>query len=268
LREERGGVSPKAQRPSCGKMIDTIPILVVRYSADRQPATSSTPPGSNIRVFSDEGCAWARIGPSWRIPTISRPVRKCGVTPLAKGEPVHTEVRLRRATDSYRWFAVDRVGLARRERQGDQVVRRPPAISRSASAPRKHCGRAKRNSATTLRTASDWLWRNRPGLQIHDAERECLWFRRGDRIGAACWDHALDLETEPEKMAAAPGKTIDSRKPFRDFVYRRDQQRRPSDPREGERQANGLTPNGEFRGYRGVCTDVDGNYARAQEALA
>ena len=41
---------------------------------------------------------------------------------------------------------------------------------------------------------------------------------RRDRIGMACWDHALDLETEPEKWRLI-WETFDSRKPFRDFVY-------------------------------------------------
>src|SRR5258705_232107 len=40
----------------------------------------------------------------------------------------------------------------------------------------------------------------------------------GDRIGTAWWDHALDLETEPEKWQIVR-QTIDARKPFRDFVY-------------------------------------------------
>jgi len=38
------------------------------------------------------------------------------------------------------------------------------------------------------------------------------------RIGTTCWDHALDLETEPEKWRLV-WATLDSRKPFRDFAY-------------------------------------------------
>jgi PAS domain-containing protein len=40
-----------------------------------------------------------------------------------------------------------------------------------------------------------------------------------DRIGTACWDRALDLETEPEKWRDLQA-TLDARRPFRDFVYR------------------------------------------------
>jgi C4-dicarboxylate-specific signal transduction histidine kinase len=74
------------------------------------------------------------------------------------------------------------------------------------------------------------------------------------RIGTACWDHALDLETEPEKWRLIQA-TLDARKPFRDFVYcSKDRNGSPMYVR-----ASG-TPvfdtSGEFRGYRGTGTDV------------
>jgi C4-dicarboxylate-specific signal transduction histidine kinase len=75
-----------------------------------------------------------------------------------------------------------------------------------------------------------------------------------DRIGAACWDRALDLETEPEKWRLIRA-TLDSRKPFRDFVY-------CSMGGNGSPmyvKASGkpvFDSNGEFRGYRGTGTDV------------
>ena len=73
-------------------------------------------------------------------------------------------------------------------------------------------------------------------------------------IGTACWDHALDLETEPEKWRLVRA-TLNSRKPFRDFVY-------CSAGRNGSPmyvKASGkpvFDANGEFRGYRGTGTDV------------
>ena len=85
-----------------------------------------------------------------------------------------------------------------------------------------------------------------------------------DRIGTACWDHALDLETEPEKWRLLRA-TLDSRKPFRDFVY-------CSLGGNGSPmyvKASGkpvFDANGEFRGYRGTGTDVTA-IMRAQEAL-
>jgi signal transduction histidine kinase len=77
-----------------------------------------------------------------------------------------------------------------------------------------------------------------------------------------CWEHALDLETEPEKWRLVRA-TLDSRQPFRDFVY-------CSAGRNGSPmyvKASGkpvFDANGEFRGYRGTGTDVTA-LMRAQE---
>ena len=81
-------------------------------------------------------------------------------------------------------------------------------------------------------------------------------------IGTVCWEHALDLETEPEKWRLVRA-TLDSRQPFRDFVY-------CSAGRNGSPmyvKASGkpvFDANGEFRGYRGTGTDVTA-LMRAQE---
>ena len=67
-------------------------------------------------------------------------------------------------------------------------------------------------------------------------------------------DHALDLETEPEKWQLLEA-TLDARKPFRDFVY-------CTADGSGSRmhvRASGkpvFNAGGEFRGYRGTGTDV------------
>jgi signal transduction histidine kinase len=77
-----------------------------------------------------------------------------------------------------------------------------------------------------------------------------------------CWEHALDLETEPEKWRLVRA-TLDSRQPFRDFVY-------CSAGRNGSSmyvKASGkpvFDANGEFGGYRGTGTDVTA-IVRAQE---
>ena len=84
----------------------------------------------------------------------------------------------------------------------------------------------------------------------------------GDQIGTACWDDALDLETEPEKWRLL-WAALNSRKPFRDFVYR-------SMGGNGSPmyvKASGkpvFDGNGEFRGYRGTGADVTAAM-RAQE---
>src|ERR1700736_3229782 len=68
-------------------------------------------------------------------------------------------------------------------------------------------------------TASDWLWEIGPDYKFTLLTENAFHSDPADRIGTFCWDHALDLETEPEKWRLV-WATLDSRKPFRDFVYR------------------------------------------------
>jgi PAS domain S-box-containing protein len=111
-------------------------------------------------------------------------------------------------------------------------------------------------------TASDWFWEIGPDYRFTMLTENAFGSRAADRIGTACWDHALDLETEPEKWRLVRA-TLDSRKPFRDFVY-------CSGGRNGFSmyvKASGkpvFDANGEFRGYRGTGTDVTA-LMRAQE---
>jgi PAS domain S-box-containing protein len=103
-------------------------------------------------------------------------------------------------------------------------------------------------------TASDWFWETGPDYRFTLLTENAFGSDRADRIGTACWEHALDLETEPEKWRLIRS-TLDSRKPFRDFVY-------CSAGRNGSAlyvKASGkpvFDSNGEFRGYRGTGTDV------------
>ena len=103
-------------------------------------------------------------------------------------------------------------------------------------------------------TASDWFWEIGPDYKFTLLTENAFGSDPADRIGTACWDHALDLETEPEKWRLVRA-TLDSRKPFRDFVY-------CSVGGNGSPmyvRASGkpvFDTNGEFRGYRGTGTDV------------
>ena len=111
-------------------------------------------------------------------------------------------------------------------------------------------------------TASDWFWEIGPDYKFTLLTENAFGSDPADRIGTACWDHALDLETEPEKWRLVRA-TLDSRKPFRDFVY-------CSVGGNGSPmyvKASGkpvFDANGEFRGYRGTGTDVTA-LMRAQE---
>ena len=68
---------------------------------------------------------------------------------------------------------------------------------------RKRAEKALRESEERFRdyaeTASDWFWEIGSGPQIHAADRECVWLHAHGSNRHGVWDHALDLETEPEK---------------------------------------------------------------------
>jgi PAS domain S-box-containing protein len=133
---------------------------------------------------------------------------------------------------------------------------------------RKRAEQALRESETKFRdyaeTASDWFWEIGPSYKFTLLTENAFGSHAADRIGTACWDHALDIETEPEKWRLIRAN-LDSRKPFRDFVYR-------GLGGNGSLmyvKASGkpaFDANGEFRGYRGTGTDVTA-IMRAQEAL-
>jgi PAS domain S-box-containing protein len=113
-------------------------------------------------------------------------------------------------------------------------------------------------------TASDWFWEIGPDYNFTLLTENAFGSDPANRIGTACWDHALDLETEPEKWRRVRA-TLDSREPFRDFVYCS----RGGDGSPMYVRASGkpvFNTNGEFRGYRGTATDVTA-IIRAQEAL-
>jgi PAS domain S-box-containing protein len=113
-------------------------------------------------------------------------------------------------------------------------------------------------------TASDWFWEIGPDYKFTLLTENAFGSDPADRIGTACWDHALDFETEPEKWRAV-WATLDSRKPFRDFVYRG----LSGNGSPMYVKASGkpvFDANGEFRGYRGTGSDVT-EIIRAQEAL-
>src|SRR3984957_20077549 len=113
-------------------------------------------------------------------------------------------------------------------------------------------------------TASDWFWEISPDYEFTLLTEHALGSNSAARIGAACWDHALDLETEHEKWRLVRA-TLDSREPFRDFVYRvLDGNGSPMYVKASGKPV--FDANGEFRGYRGTGTDVTA-IVRAQEAL-
>jgi PAS domain S-box-containing protein len=133
---------------------------------------------------------------------------------------------------------------------------------------RKRAEQALRESEAKFRdyaeTASDWFWEIGPDHKFTLLSENAFGSGAADRIGTACWDHALDLETEPEKWRLVRA-TLDSRKPFRDLVYLG----LSGNGSPMYVKASGkpvLDGNGEFHGYRGTGADVTA-LMRAQEAL-
>jgi PAS domain S-box-containing protein len=134
---------------------------------------------------------------------------------------------------------------------------------------RKRAEEALRESEAKFRdyaeTASDWLWETGPDYKFTLLTENAFGSDPAGRIGTACWEHALDLETEPEKWRLVRA-TLDSRQPFRDFVYC--SARRNDSPIYVKASGKPVfDANGEFRGYRGTGTDVTA-IVRAQRAEA
>ncbi len=135
--------------------------------------------------------------------------------------------------------------------------------------PRKSVEQALRESEGKFRdyaeTTSDWFWETGPDHKFTLLTENAFGSDPADRIGTLCWDYALDLETEPEKWRLIQ-ETVDSRKPFRDFVYC--SVRRNSSPMYVKASGKPVfDASGEFRGYRGTGTDVTA-ITRAQYAEA
>jgi PAS domain S-box-containing protein len=123
---------------------------------------------------------------------------------------------------------------------------------------RKRAEEGLRESEAKLRdyaeTASDWFWEIDPDYKFTLLTENAFGSDPADRIGAACWDHALDLEAEPEKWRLIQA-TLDSRKPFRDFVYC--SARGDGSPMYVKASGKPVfDASGEFRGYRGTGADV------------
>jgi PAS domain S-box-containing protein len=134
---------------------------------------------------------------------------------------------------------------------------------------RKRAEDALRESETKFRdyaeTASDWFWEVGPDYKCTDLTENAFDSNPTQRIGTTCWDHALDVETEPEKWRVLRA-TLDAHEPFRDFVYCTvGGSGVPMYVKASGKPTFDISKN--FLGYRGTGTDVTA-IVRGQQAEA
>jgi PAS domain S-box-containing protein len=244
------------------QMIDTIPIPLASYSADYRRDFVNVA-WKQYTGLSDEaalGTEWSAVAHPDHISTGEKMWRDA----LATGEPWHAEERVRRADGQYLWFAIDRV--AARDENGKIIKWYGTAYEIDG---RKRAEDALRESEAKFRdyaeTASDWFWEIGPDYKFTLLTENAFGSRSADRIGTKCWDHALDLEIEPEKWRLV-WATLDAHESFRDFVYCTvDGSGAPMYVRVSGKPV--FDSSGKFLGYRGTGTDVTA-IVRGQRAEA
>ena len=104
-------------------------------------------------------------------------------------------------------------------------------------------------------TASDWFWETGPDHRVTlVSEHSDTATIPAGLIGLTRWDIAPDADLEPEKWRQHRA-ALDAHVPFRDLVYRsKDRNGHPIYVRTSGKPF--FDADGNFLGYRGVCTDV------------
>jgi hypothetical protein len=215
-----------------------------------------------LRFGVDIGAEWDAHIPLLH-PDDHEETRKVWSTCLRTGEAGELSFRVRNAQGCYRWF------LSRAEplRASDGTLLQWVGVNLDIEE-LKCAEQALRESEAKFRdyaeTASDWFWEIDADYKFTLLTENAFGSKAADRIGTTCWDHALDLETEPEKWRLMRA-TLDSRKPFRDFVYcAAGGNGSPMHVRASGKPM--FDSDGEFRGYRGTGADVTAT-TKAEEAL-
>lgn len=116
-------------------------------------------------------------------------------------------------------------------------------------------------------TASDWFWETGPDHRVTQiSQHSDTVTTPAGLIGLTRWDIAPDADLEPEKWRQHRA-ALDAHVPFRDLVYRsRDRNGQPIYVRTSGKPF--FDADGNFLGYRGVCTDVTAAIRADQAEIA
>jgi PAS domain S-box-containing protein len=233
-------------------VIDTIPTLVWRAGPEGAPDFLNQP------ALDYTGLSLHQAATGW--PRAFHPDDKKGM--LQKWSAIREsgmrgglEARLRRFDGEYRWFLFQAEPL--RDQSGSIVKWYG---SSTDIEDRKRAEEALRESEQRFRdyaeTGSDWFWETGPDhrvIRVSD-HLSAVGIVPSRLTGAARWDFATDVESEPEKWRLHRAMH-EAHLPFRDFVYSTvSESGSPVYVRSSGKPV--FDTRGNFLGYRGTGTDI------------
>ena len=238
-----------------------VPSGALTFANNRTADSLGLPKDHPLRFGVDIGAPWdAHI--QLLHPDDQDGSRKVWSQCLRTGEAGEVSFRVRNAQGGYRWF------LTRAEplRASDGTLLLWVGVNLDIEE-LKCAEQALRESEAKFRdyaeTASDWFWEIDPDYKFTQLTENAFGSNAANRIGLACWDHALDRETEPEKWRLVSA-ALDARQPFRDFVYcALGGDGAPMSVRSSGKPV--FDANGRFLGYRGTGSDVTATMRALEE---
>jgi PAS domain S-box-containing protein len=233
-------------------VIDTIPTLVWRAGPEGIPDFLNQP------ALDYTGLSLDQAETGW--PRAFHPEDKKGMLQKwsairESGAPGELEARLRRFDGEYRWFLFQAEPL--RDQSGNIVKWYG---SSTDIEDRKRAEEALRESEQRFRdyaeTGSDWFWETGPDhrtIRVSD-HLSAVGIVPSRLTGAARWDFATDVESEPEKWRLHQAMH-EAHLPFRDFVYSTvSESGSPVYVRSSGKPV--FDTGGNFLGFRGTGTDI------------